>query len=36
MIQYTGFFGIVDSIAGKMGLVVIQNVLFGGGVALIW
>jgi hypothetical protein len=36
MIPYTGFFGIVDSIAGKMGFVVIQNELFGGGVALIW
>lgn len=36
MIPYVGFFGIVDSIADKMGLVGKQNEPFGGGVALIW
>jgi hypothetical protein len=36
MIPYVGFFGIVDSVAGKMDLVVKQNESFGGGVELIW
>ena len=36
MIPYVGFFGIVDSIAGKMGLVGKQNESFGGGIELIW
>ena len=34
-IPYVIFFGVVDSIAGKMGLVSKQNESFGGGVALI-